>query len=171
MMLPFFILIYAGIYYMHGRYAGRQLALTKVRACAWAYAQNGCPDPPPAECELVPAEEGDITAVRNMVGTVGQNIIDGIDAIPVVGDMLLDPIAILFGRPLRAYAYQDVRLPRPAFGPTEFRVGGAARNSDNSRRPHYYTLCNTVRQDWGDIAHGVFCDFVGLVTDSFPTCP
>jgi hypothetical protein len=163
MMLPFFILVFAGVYYMHGLYAGRQLAMSKARACGWAYAKAGCQGARPSEC---PGPEGGDPGGAAMeageaagTGTAGQ-ILGTIDDIPVIGDILVAPFEMLFGKPLTTNARHTVNQPKPSYGPDKFTVGG-----------HYFTLCNTVRKSWDRVATDIFCDFVKTLPGGSMLCP
>ena len=163
MMLPFFILVFAGVYYMHGLYAGRQLAMTKARSCGWAYAKAGCRGNRPAEC---PGPEGGndpggATVDPKDSASEGMfQFIDDVGSIPVIGDILVAPFKELFGEPLATMARHQITQPKPSYGPDAFTVGG-----------RYFTLCNTVRKDWDDVAKDVFCTFVRSLPGGSLLCP
>ena len=164
MMLPFFIMVYAGLHYVHGRYLGRELALTRARACAWAYSKAGCDGPEPPECEKPDTGGAALDDPKNNADGGALSVINKIGEIPFIGDLVKAPFDMLFGDPLAIKAYQDVRLPSdPSLGPEVFKVGGAYKGT-----PHYFTLCNTKRKDWGDVAKDIFCKFT---LDQFPGCP
>jgi hypothetical protein len=168
MMLPFFILVFAGLYYMHGLYAGRQLAMTKARACGWAYAKAGCQGTRPSECPG--PEGGDPGGASVQAGQVAGNgnagtgsagqLVETIGAIPVIGNILVAPFEMLFGKPLTTNARHTINQPQPSYGPESFTVGG-----------RYFTLCNTVRQTWTDVAQNIFCDFVRTLPGGGMLCP
>jgi hypothetical protein len=44
MMLPFFIVAFFGVYWMHAHYVGRQQAMLRARSCGWVYAAGACED-------------------------------------------------------------------------------------------------------------------------------
>jgi len=160
MMLPFFITAYAGLHFVHGRYVGREVALTKARACAWTYSKAGCNGTKPPECET---DTGGAALDSNDAKGGALEVINTIGKIPFIGELVKAPFDLLFGRPLAIKAYQQVELPhKPSLGPESFRVGGAYAGT-----PHYFTLCNTEREDWGDVAKDIFCKFTG---GSFPGC-
>lgn len=166
MMLPLFIITYAGLYYMHGHYIGRQQAQLRARACTWEFAASGCEDNTKlAQCLRDPTDEGDQPDGASVpsdnepppvdTGSVGtqSGVIDKLKNVPLLGAA----ITWLFGKPVKISAKQRVHLPeRPSVdGTTDLRVRGK-----------YYTMCNTVPADWDDVAVQVFCEFVG----SFPGC-
>ena len=152
MMLPFFIIAYAGLYYMHGLYTARQQALTKARACAWEYARNACTSVP-AGCEAVSGDavwsSGSTEDPSNSASSGGGSILSNIRSVPVVGTLIGGVIDGIFGRPLRADASHETRFT-PKFAPQARTVGG-----------EYFTLCNTEPRTWGQVARDIFCGFVG----------
>lgn len=177
MMLPFFLIAYWGLYYMHGRYLGRQQALLRARSCTWTYAAEGCrwddeehknkllsclkdktsaseasaPDQPDDS-----ADSGDTPPVdREQVGAgKGVAILDKLKKVPLIGGAVL----WLFGKPVMVTAHKRVHLKETMVADEAEVVNVAGR---------YYTMCNTVPRDWGKVAEDVFCEFVG----DFPGCP
>lgn len=149
MMLPFFIVVYAGIYYMHGLYAGYQLALGQARTCAWDYAKRGCEGDPPPGCEAAVGHEA--MAQNEEDNFRVQDILGQLSSLPLIGDV----VEGIFGRPLQTSTRHEIWAPR-TFAPRRRSVAS-----------HYFTLCNTVPQSWGDVAMSIFCEFM---PGDFPGC-
>ncbi|MEY4513567.1 MAG: hypothetical protein RLZZ450_5689 [Pseudomonadota bacterium] len=176
MMLPFFLIVYAGIYWMYGHYMGRQQAMLRARSCTWEYAAAGCQDSERYKtCLTAPTgggapdvEQSDQPVVasgagksglegevaKNEVGTskVGK-IMNKFESVPILGDAL----HYLFGTPVLGRSRQPVRFGQNRFGPSEKAVPGA-----------YSTLCNSVPKDWDKVAKDIFC---GFMNNKFPNCP
>lgn len=176
MMLPFFLIVYAGLYWMYGHYMGRQQAMLRARSCTWEYAAAGCQDTDGYKtCLTAPSgggvpdvEQSDQPVVasgagktglegevaKNEVGTskVG-DIMNKFESVPILGDAL----HYLFGTPVLGRAKQLVRFKENRFGPAQKLVPGA-----------YSTLCNSVPKDWDDVATDIFC---GFMNNNFPNCP
>lgn len=168
MMLPFFLIVFGGLYYMHGHYMGRQQALLRARSCTWTYAAGGCQDRKTLDACLTDRagntpdapqqanEETDSPPVNgDDVGDgSGPGFLKKLANAPVIGGA----ITWLFGKPVSVRAKEPVHLRHnPTAGPSEFVVRGS-----------YFTMCNTVPKPWAGVAHEVFCGFVG---DDFPSCP
>jgi hypothetical protein len=166
-MLPLFILMFASIYLMHGHFVGRQQAMARARSCVWAYAMKGCPDQEPDKRRLrkcldppngVRAKDADVKsddeenpdrytdAPADRVG----DVLDKVGKIPALGGA----VRWLFGKPVEAKAVQEVRLPAYTL-PKQDRFFAAAK---------YYTMCNSVPKDWGQVGKDIFCSFVGKGT-------
>jgi len=166
MMLPFFIILYAGIYYIHAHYIGRQQAQLRARACTWEFAASGCEDrrrleaclkdptdgEAPTDAPSVPGENEAPAVATSSVGG-GSGVLDKLSKIPLLGGA----ITWLFGKPVTVTAGQLAHIPdKPSLdGTTAIRVSGK-----------YYTMCNTVPKDWDDVAVQIFCEFMG----DFPGC-
>lgn len=163
-MLPFFILVYAGVYYMHGHYSGRQQAMLTARTCAWSFAAAGCPKSGEEDFKRCLSPKGDGADLLELpaddspppthdpdgVGSKVGHALDTIQKIPVLGDA----VGWLFGRPLGASATQLVQLPRPAVSNTE-RIAVTGR---------YYTMCNSTPKSWSTLAKDIFCSVLGKGT-------
>jgi len=175
MMLPFFLIVYAGLYWMYGHYMGRQQAMLRARSCTWEYAAAGCQDSDSYKACLTGPARGGVPDVeqsdkpvapsgaakagaegevdKNEVGTskVGK-IMNKFESVPVLGDAL----HYLFGTPVLGRAKQSVRFSQKRILPTEVLVAGA-----------YSTLCNSVPKPWDKVAKDIFC---GFMNNNFPGC-
>jgi hypothetical protein len=174
MMLPFFLIVFAGLYYMHGNYMGRQQALLRARSCTWTYAARGCsegaqrelltcltdragnepdkPQQPDDDQEKQPPDVPPVTT-DDIGSDSGSKILDKLANAPVIGGAIL----WLFGKPVAVTAKEPVHMTH---NPTD-------QPSDVVRKGHYFTMCNTIPRDWGQVAHDVFCGFIG----NFAGCP
>lgn len=166
-MLPFFLIVYAGIFYMHSHYMGRQQALLRARSCTWSYAAAGCPDKEELRKCLAPStftlgevsqsgpdEEGAGPPPVETAGVgttqVGSDLggrLDKLKKVPLLGGV----ITWLFGEPVSATAIQLVQIH-------ESLISRAERKP---LKAHYYMMCNTAPKNWEDTAKRIFCGFVG----------
>jgi hypothetical protein len=144
-VLPFFILIFGGVFLMQGLIANQQLALVTARRCAWEYSNNGCTDKPPecAEPDSADGVDEDNDQVRGVV-----NKIKGVEStagksIPVLGSTIEE----LFGRAFTASARREVPKP-PLFGSGKSIITG-----------NYYLMCNEPYKDGKDIINGALKAF------------
>jgi hypothetical protein len=196
MMLPFFIVVFFGIYWMHAHYAGRQQAMLRARSCAWVFAAGACedkatldaclkddggrsaekgekaqgsasgswPKPDPEQTSGTTKEEGageledqqgPPAKVDGELGTSKTNaVFSKLEGIPLLGSA----IKWLFGKPVTVNAREPISAVTPSFTEPERKeisIGGS-----------YHTLCNSKPQSWKDLAHDIFCNFVG----KFPGC-
>jgi hypothetical protein len=182
MMLPFFLIVYAGLYWMYGHYMGRQQAMLRARSCTWEYAAAGCqdtdkykaclrapvgggePDVEQSDQPVVssgaakPKPKGEATGLegevaKNEVGTSKVGkVLNKFESVPILGDAL----HYLFGTPVLGRSRQSVRFSQKRIELTEVTIGGA-----------YSTLCNSVPKDWDDVAKDIFC---GFMNNNFPGC-
>lgn len=176
-MLPFFLIVYSGIYFMYGHYMGRQQALLRARSCAWTYAAGGCDDKETLETclrnpprtpnadgterdEDAPAKQpSDDANAEIKAGAVGGDdpnnpvakVINTLEGIPVLGDA----IKWLLGKPVTVQGRQFVHLSKSSLKASDIIVGAK-----------YHTLCNSVPKRWEQVAKDIFCNFVG----KFPGC-
>lgn len=198
MMLPFFFIVFFGIYWIHGHYAGRQQAMLRARSCGWVYAAGACEDkkgleaclkddgrpdgdkekasgsasgrwpnadpsqrtppstgndpnqqqPPADDQDGPPAEAG-----GELGGSKTTAVLSKLEGIPLLGDA----IKWLFGKPVTVNANEPTTVPEPTYlgEQQDVMVGGS-----------YHTLCNSKPENWKELAHDIFCKFVG----KFPGC-
>ena len=131
-MLPFFIIAWAGLLYT---YTGQDTLLkqrTLARHCAWAYSNSGCETLPPG-CEAMGR-----TAMPS----------DGApdwSSVPVLGTF----VPTFFGEMVTVGSSQELQRP-PLFG------GGTA----NATAP-YSIMCNERYRSMGEILHDTMCDQLG----------
>lgn len=197
MMLPFFIIVFLGIYWMHGHYAGRQQAMLRARSCAWVFAAGACEDSTKLdEClkndggrsaEKEHKAQGDANGSwpkPDAQQTAGAKKEEGASALSdqqgppmqadgeIGGAKVNEVMSKLEGIPLLGSAIKWL------FGKP---VTVNAREPISVPRPtfvdgaiddilvrgSYHTLCNSKPQSWSDLANKIFCNFVGK---NFPGC-
>jgi len=162
-ILPFFIFMFASVYYMHAHYSGRQQAMLIARTCLWKFAAEGCKPEDKEELTacLAPtggeADEPDLKPddehpQKTHDGVTGgaARVLDVIQKIPV----LKNAIAWLFGKPVSATALYVVKLPAYTMQKKERYVAAGS----------YHTLCNSPPKNWGTLAKEIFCGFLGAGT-------
>ena len=197
MMLPFFFIVFFGIYWIHGHYSGRQQAMLRARSCGWVYAAGACEDkkgleaclkddgrpedssqkaggstsgkwPNPDSSQQTPtqgsSDPNDPSASADQDGPPAQAggelggsnataVFRKLEGIPLLGSA----IKWLFGKPVTIDAHEPITVPEPTYLGHETQ-----RMIDGS----YHTLCNSKPEGWQQLAHDIFCKFVG----KFPGC-
>lgn len=144
-VIPFLILIYFGVVFVHARYDARQRAWSSARGCAWLYSQRGCKGELPTECGAAvsgPAELPE-NADLDEAARGDQVQAEDEDSQKVVDkqNMLLgEPRGSLFGEYVTVTASVEFQSPA-LFGGTR------------SASAPYYVACNLEEQTLGDIAH------------------
>lgn len=183
-MLPFFMIVFAGIFYMHSHYMGRQQAMLRARSCTWTYASGGCRDPSTLR-ECLKDRKGNLGEATTLRG-------DGSEAdapaeagsgnqrppessnvtIQATGDAKVDSdlggrlekmrdipllgaaIEWLFGVPVQGTALEPIYLTRVYDNKFDNAVEAVVKGK-------YFMMCNTVPQSWSTTAKTIFCGFVG----------
>lgn len=196
MMLPFFIIVFFGLYWMHAHYMGRQQAMLRARSCGWVYAAGACEDKkrlteclandgreksegsaqagggangtwpnPSADQTNEPADPSSpepgqgqqqgppAKAGGDIGGSQTTAVLSKLEGIPLLGDA----IKWIFGKPVTINADEPISTTTPELFSTE--VQGTVTG-------HYSTLCNSKPENWKNVAHDIFCKFVG----KFPGC-
>ncbi len=154
-VLPFFILIFAGVLYVHHLWENRQIALMTARQCAWLFSASGC-DEQPSGCEGLVHAAGAEEQQNEVTDELDGGVIDQLSGIPFLGPAIRG----IFGTALEANIERQTRRP-PVLGGG--RVPVAAR---------YYMMCNEKAQTLGELISGSFCGLVSAITDdgAFPGC-
>lgn len=153
-MLPVFVILFAGVYHLHASGSAALVAAERARGCAWQYAVNGCESVAKAElCRDAQAAKGDDVKAESDARTEGsdetseelarnESVFDRIEDIPVLGAL----VRTLFGEGAVAVA----RTAAPRF---------MQRESDSMEKT-YYIVCNTVSKGWGDLIRDQVCGVV-----------
>jgi hypothetical protein len=138
-ILPFFILIFAGVMYMERLLESKQVALVFARRCAWQYSNNGCSEKPTG-CEKVVEHAGGSSNENEVSDKMREGgILDKLSDIPFIGKA----ISGLFGSALTSRATREV-IRAPMFGGGTVAVAG-----------HYYLMCNEKDQTLEGILEGM----------------
>jgi hypothetical protein len=154
-MLPLFIVLFAGVYHLHANGSAALLAAERSRGCAWQFAVSGCEDASKLElCKgAFASKAADVKSESDAQAEGGdgvaaqleqnKSVLDKVAAIPVIGGL----VDMLFGEGALASATQ----PAPQFMSDE-EVG---------LQKTYYIVCNTVSKSWGDLIKDQVC---GVIT-------
>jgi len=145
-ILPFLIIVFGCIYWVHARYMKRIQVGIEARACAWAYVNNACEGDPPAGCKIDPGAtmtNDDFTAE---LGESGTSAIEELrNAVGILGPVL----DAVFGRDITTTVQAEV--PRPQV------IGGGSRKVI----AQYALVCNEKRRDLLDVVWDIFHDLTG----------
>lgn len=152
-MLPLFIIAFAGVYHLHATGSAALVAAERARGCAWQYAVNGCESAAKAElCKHARAAKGSDVKAESDGRSGGdeagaeiersKSVFDRIEEIPVLNGL----VRMLFGEGAVAAA----RTAAPRF---------MEKESDELEKT-YYIVCNTVSKSWGDLIRDQVCAVV-----------
>lgn len=125
-MLPFLMLLFGLVLYVHRDFSARHDASSRARQCAWAYAARGCSGPLPEGCR----ETGRRSSGELDDGS-STSVLATLSAIPLVGGF----VDAFFGRIQTVASHREVARPRVIGGGT-LRVGAT-----------YTTICNEAPPD------------------------
>jgi hypothetical protein len=146
MVLPIFLLIFAGVLYVERLSETKQRALVEARRCAWQYADAGCdPKKIPEGCEDVLQYAAGLSDDNALTDNESGGVLDGLEDIPFIGPF----IEGLFGNALTARANRNIRKP-PILGQETVSING-----------YYYLMCNEKKLDILDVVTSAFCGTVG----------
>jgi hypothetical protein len=152
-MLPFFITLFAGIYYLHGLAMAVQQAGVASRSCVWAHAVAGCPKARPAICQNLNIDDAKVgeggagetsgsgaesDGQYEHASSEASSTFDKIANIPIVGAA----VRAMFGKGVRITAQRGA----PGFMGQD-RVTMSRSN---------YVVCNTVPQSWEESVSELF---------------
>lgn len=152
-ILPTFILIFAGVLFVQHLWEVRQTALITARRCAWQYSSSGCRESPPG-CEGVVSSRGSSDGDEQTSRLIKGKMLAGLKELPVIGTA----IEGLFGGALNSSASNTVTRPT-VLG------GGAARVKGD-----FYLLCNEREREMKEVLKTMFFGFVCKNLSSFPGC-
>jgi len=145
-LLPFFLIVFVGFYYMVAVYGNGQRQTAKARSCGWTFARDGC-EAVPDGCDS--AHQEDPFDSDSKFGKV-LNFLDKLNQLPPFDQFNI--VDALYGQPMRAR--QSTEIPRPGL------LGGGMREVGGQ----YYAVCNTKPRDWGtmkdEIVDAIFCKFI-----------
>jgi len=133
-MLPFFILCWAGLLYVYHGHEAKLAAGVDARHCAWAYSNGGCRVLPEGCRRLSTAE----------IEQDGQSgdWLAALDGIPVISGLAES----IFGEV--ATVGHDITVDRPPL------FGGGTVDASGT----YTIMCNEERRDLGDVLQQTLCD-------------
>jgi len=156
-MLPLFIVLFAGVYHLHSAGSAALVAAEAARGCAWQFAVTGCEDAKRLElCQGASAAKGnDVKSESDARSEAGdetaseleesESVLDKIEDIPILGEL----VTMLFGEGAVAAA--------------ERKVPGFMRSEDVTMARAYYIVCNTVSKSWSDLMKDQVC---AVMTDN-----
>ena len=144
-VLPFFIMILAGIGFVRDKQLAIQAAENRARSCAWQYSANDCSQKP-AGCEDV-LKDGIAprsgTKVDDVLNSAKSQVLAGGDAKGVIEkvatDILGPAIDALFGRYLAASTHGKVNRP------------GILGGGQTVVEGQYHLACNLRSTNPGDV--------------------
>jgi hypothetical protein len=146
-MLPVFLVLLLGTYYVHDVALARQRALSDARGCAYGYAVRGCPSDAakvPGCKGLTAGLAGEVDGHHSDTEAQAQALKDDVGRFPV----LSSAVDALFGKGGRARAkrsHRDLLGSEP----------GATEQS-------FYMTCNTVPSSFADHLWALLRDVGGL---------
>lgn len=142
--LPFMLLLFFGVTFVHQRYDATQRAWVSARSCAWAYSQQGCTGPMPAACgaQTVTA---DLPQNADLNEAIPPDPEHGDDDVltPKANTLLGEPRSTLFGE--YATVTGSVKFTPP-------RMFGGERTVSAP----YHLACNLEPKTLGDLVGDLF---------------
>lgn len=142
-MLPFFIIVWGCINFVHDYYSARITLSARAKTCAWQYANDGCVGALPPGC-LRSGGSGDVTT-SDLPDGAG-SIVDDFAALPIVHGA----VTRVLGQSANISADSTVARP-PVLG-----GGTTALYSRHS------VMCNELPRDPIEVARPAFCALTGL---------
>lgn len=140
-MLPVFIVLFFGVFYLH-RAAQSELAVRQeARACAWQFALSGCKrGKGDGLCKnTAPTYEGDVASSQD------KSVFGWIAEIPV----LSEAVQFVFGEGMSAQA----KTTTQAF----------MSSSTGEKSASTFLICNTVSESWEDKVRNGMCGIANWV--------
>lgn len=144
-LLPFFVIVLAGLVYLGRKKLAEHDALATVRRCAWAFSKGACRTPPPRcppelfEPERAPADQELIGSVNEARAAAGASTGEGGFA-GAVRRRVDGLVELVLGESVRVEQRLEVAVPPPLPGST--RIASA----------RYYLPCNLAPTSPGRIA-------------------
>jgi hypothetical protein len=143
-MLPFFIIVWGLIIYVHDYYSRRITLGQQSKSCSWQYSNDGC-QRMPAGCERFSVRAaGDFSADELPDG--GGSALQQFANLPIVRGIL----TLVLGKNAVVDASAEVAKPG---------VLGGGRAPMRSR---HSVMCNEIPRTPGDIARDAFCRLTHL---------
>ncbi len=140
-MIPFFILVWALIMYVHSARMAMLGAYTEARTSAWLAANAACP-----AGEGAPLGGDGLAEIRRRAaGGSDPTFIDELERIPFLGAVL----RAIFGTNVYRTASRNINKPRV--------LGGGHGTTTGE----FMIMCNERRRDMGDVARDTFCAVPG----------
>lgn len=151
-VLPVFIIIFAGLVYMHRLYSAKLEGMVDARECAWAYANGGCESVPP-RCKIVD-HGGGLLALLTDEPQHHERVNDAMKGVSIAGDYLT--------------GFMGLDSGFSAVGSRDYRVPSLYGGGKKSIASNYALLCNEKERSFSDVMGDFYCDFAG---DDAPGCP
>lgn len=146
MLLPVFILIFAGILYVETLWETQQQALLQARKCAWLYANAGCVEENlPQDCIDLQQDTSGLTEGNVLAESMNGGVLDGLTEVPLIGPV----IEGLFASAFDSRSSRQIQRT-PILGEKTVAVVGG-----------YYLMCNEKKRDMLDLIKDAFCSTVG----------
>ncbi len=144
-MMPAFILLFAGVGFFHHYYTARMNAAETARRCAWAYSNGGC-DQVPGGCAGVVggqdaggaprASSGDIAEAQTQIDRITSGVaVPGLDSIR----------RAILGTATTATGRESVPIP------------DVARGGRRDATCRYTVVCNERERTLASIVRDAFC--------------
>jgi hypothetical protein len=148
-LLPVFILIFAGILYVETLWETQQQALLQARKCAWLYANTGCDEEQlTQDCVDALHDTEGLTEGNSLAESMNGGVLDGLTEVPLVGPV----IEGLFASAFDSRSSRKIQRT-PILGEKTVAVIGG-----------YYLICNEKERDMLDVIKDAFCSTVGDVS-------
>lgn len=146
MLLPVFILIFAGIQYVERLWENQQQTLLQARKCAWLYANAGCDEETLTEdCVDTLRDTDGLTERNELAKSMNGGILDGLTEVPLIGPV----IEGIFSSAFYSRSSRSIQQT-PFLGDGTVTVVG-----------RYYLMCNEKKRDMLDLIKDAFCSTVG----------
>lgn len=147
-ILPVFILIFAGIRYVESLWENRQQALLRARTCAWLYANTGCDhEKLPPNCNGVLRDANGLTESNALAESMNGGVLDGLTEVPLIGPV----VESLFASAFRSRSSRQIQRTHMLGEKTVAVVGD------------YYLMCNERKRNMLDLIKDAFCSTAGDV--------
>lgn len=146
-MLPFFIIVWGLIIYVHDYFSRRITLGQQSKACSWQYANDSCNRIPPGCERFILRAAGDFSVDELPDG--GGNALRELASHPPLETIL----TLVLGKNAVVDASAEIDKPR---------VLGGGRASMRSR---HSVMCNEVPTTPGEVAKKAFCEMTGLCRD------
>jgi len=142
-IVPFFVIVWGCIVYVHDFYSARIALTQKVKSCAWQYSNNAC-EQIPAGCSRFDLHQASDLSSGDL--PEGGNILEQFANLPVVSGI----VRVVLGTNAEARGSGNVARPPVIGGGSS---GIASRHS---------IMCNEVPQSPADLARRMFCNLTHL---------
>jgi hypothetical protein len=141
-MLPFFIIVWASVIFVHNYFSARIRLGAKAKSCAWQYANDGCRQTP-AGCDALSVSSGSDLETSELPEGGALNTLANNPIMRAASRIVLGSNADVSGS-------DSTARPAPlGSGSMSFTV----RNT---------VMCNEIPRTPGQVAHDAFCGMTHL---------